>query len=200
VGRGGSVLRVIHLQTHCTLPESVKAREQTVPAKGSGGRRELEYRFRFRLRYTYRYRYGYINIYIYMSVYIYIYIHIYLYTYTHIHIYTHTHTHTHIYIYIYIYGCIDLYISIYLSLSIYLSVYTTKLRCPSLASSPSTNPPVGLYKMLFHFKASVHELSIPILPSRPASPTLLQYFCTTIAHIRPPPHPTLRMPCAIQYW
>jgi len=52
-------------------------------------------------------------------------------------------------------------------------------------------PCFGLYKILFHFKALVHELIILILPSRPASPTRLQYYCTTIAHIRPPPPPPL---------
>ena len=59
---------------------------------------------------------------------------------------------------------------------------------------------VGLYKILFHLKASVHELIFLILPSRPASPTLLQCYGTTIAHIRPPPRHPLRMPCTIQYW
>jgi len=60
---------------------------------------------------------------------------------------------------------------------------------------------LDLYNTLLDFKASVHELFIRILPSRPASPTLLHYYCTTIAHVRPPiPRPSLRMPCTIQYW
>ena len=72
-------------------------------------------------------------------------------------------------------------------------------RCPSIGKIHKGNsegvlapvPELDLCKIVFHFKASVHELIILILSSRPASPTLLQQHCTTIAHIQPPPPPPL---------
>ena len=48
-------------------------------------------------------------------------------------------------------------------------------------------PGAGLYKILFYFKALLWELIILLLPLPPAKPTLLQYYCTTIAQYTTPP-------------
>ena len=37
-------------------------------------------------------------------------------------------------------------------------------------------------------------------PNPPAKPTLLQYYCTTIAQYTPPHRPPLFMPYTIHYW
>jgi len=49
--------------------------------------------------------------------------------------------------------------------------------------------PLGLYKILFHFDAFVHESTIPLF-LLPALPSLVQYYCTPIAqYTTPPPTP-----------
>jgi len=56
-----------------------------------------------------------------------------------------------------------------------------------------------LYKILFRFKAlvGVHH---PLYPPSPlANPTLLQYYCTTIAQYTPSHRPSPFMPYIIQY-
>jgi len=60
---------------------------------------------------------------------------------------------------------------------------------------------VGLYKILFHFKAllwGVHHSCMP--PPLFAKSTLLHYYCTTIAQYTSPHRPLLFMPYTIQYW
>ena len=47
-------------------------------------------------------------------------------------------------------------------------------------------PQVGLYKILFRFKALLWESFILLLPPPAAKPTLLQHLCTTIAQYTPP--------------
>ena len=60
-------------------------------------------------------------------------------------------------------------------------------------------PPPGLYKILFHFKASVHELISRTLPyPPPAFPTLLQYLYTTTAQYATLPRSRFRILYTIQ--
>jgi len=51
----------------------------------------------------------------------------------------------------------------------------------------SRSPEIRLYKILFYFKALLWESIILLLPLPPAKPTLLQYYCTTIAQYTTPP-------------
>jgi len=64
-------------------------------------------------------------------------------------------------------------------------------------------PPVrllSLYKTFFYFKALLWESIIFIPPPPLAKPTLLQYYCTTIAQHTPPIRLPLYMQYNIQYW
>ena len=49
---------------------------------------------------------------------------------------------------------------------------------------------LSLYKILFHFKALLGESIILLLLPLPTQPTLLQYYCTTIAQYTPPTDPS----------
>jgi len=69
---------------------------------------------------------------------------------------------------------------------------TSPLPCGWIQVSPTrhTQMAISLYKILFHFKASLWESIILLLPpTPPAKPTLLQYYCTTIAQYTPPHQP-----------
>ena len=63
-----------------------------------------------------------------------------------------------------------------------------------------SGPQVSLYKILFLFKALLQESLIRLLPLPPTQPTLLQYYCTTIAQYTLSHRPPFCMPCTIQYW
>jgi len=60
---------------------------------------------------------------------------------------------------------------------------------------------LSLYKTLFRFKALLWESIILSLPPPPlVKPTLLQYYCTTIAQYTPCYRHPFCTPYTIQYW
>ena len=80
--------------------------------------------------------------------------------------------------YTYIYAYIHTYIYIHKRVTICKHLppmYAGETAGRAAGGTAGAAARVGFYKMLFHLKASVHELIILILRSRPASPTLLQY-------------------------
>ena len=126
----------------------------------------------------------------------------------------------HIYIYIYVYVYIYIYIYIYIERVacwsidprireqvrihiIYHFIISIPPRDPSPhQDSAGTQPPVAhlsLYKILFHFIALLLEY-LPFTRPPPATPTLMQYYCTAIAQFTPRHRPSHCMPCTIQYW
>jgi len=73
---------------------------------------------------------------------------------------------------------------------------------PVVAGLPEWTPVqvgISLYKILFHFKALLWE-SIILAPPPPATPTLLQFYCTPVAQYTLLPRPCVCMPYTIQYW
>jgi len=62
-----------------------------------------------------------------------------------------------------------------------------------------TGGEVSLYTILFHFKAVLWSLSSFDCHPRPATPTVLQYYCTPIAQYTPRHRPSLCMLYTIQY-
>jgi len=62
------------------------------------------------------------------------------------------------------------------------------LHCPLQGHGCNNRYPrqLSLYKIVIHFKALLWESIILLLPPPPAKPTLLQYYCTTIAQYTPP--------------
>ena len=58
--------------------------------------------------------------------------------------------------------------------------------------------PFGHYKIWFHFEARA-RIRVRARVNPPALPTLLHYYCTTIAQYTTPLRPPVCMPYAIQY-
>jgi len=59
---------------------------------------------------------------------------------------------------------------------------------------------ISLYQILFYITDLMWESIIPVMPPPPANPTVLQYYCTTIAQHTPPNRPPFCMPYTTQYW
>jgi len=64
---------------------------------------------------------------------------------------------------------------------------------PTSHSTPASRHVLllSLYKILFHFKALLWESIILLCPHPPAKPTLLQYYCASIAQYTSPHRPPL---------
>ena len=60
--------------------------------------------------------------------------------------------------------------------------------------------PLGLYQIFVYFKALCTFESSLSCPSPSALPTVMQYYCTTIAQYMIPPQPPLCMPYTIHNW
>jgi len=75
-----------------------------------------------------------------------------------------------------------------------------RISCKGQSTAPLPRLALSLYKILFYVKALLWE-SIILLspPPSPAKPTLLQYYCTTIALYKLPHRPPLCMPYNIHY-
>jgi len=79
-----------------------------------------------------------------------------------------------------------------------VSVAVNNILTPTSFSSGHVQ--VSLYKILLYFKALLWESIVLLLPPPLAKPTLLQYYCTTIAQYAPRHRPSFSMPYTIQYW
>ena len=88
----------------------------------------------------------------------------------------------------------------YIYIYIYPPFSIHHLCKPAIGSRRRVRLRLSLCKILFRFKALVWQSIILLLPPPLVKPTLLQYYCTTIAQYPPSYRHPFCMPDTKQYW